>query len=124
MRPENKDLNFIRTLNDKLNRKDSILDLAYERMGDAGIVFLCRNKDLSHVQKLDLSWNEITDEGLGVLAGSGSLAGLKHLILNANQIGDEGAVNLAVSKNLPNLESVELVNNQAVSYTHLRAHET
>ena len=98
MRPENKDLNFIRTLSEKLIRKDSVLDLAYERMGDAGIVFLCRNKDLSHVQKLDLSWNEITDEGLGVLAGSGSLAGLKHLILNANQIGDEGAVNLAVSK--------------------------
>ena len=104
MRPENKDLNFIQTLNKKLTRKDPVLDLAYDRMGDAGIVFLCRNKDLSHVQKLDLSWNEITDEGLGVLAGSGSLAGLKHLILNANQIGDEGAKSLAVSKNLPNIE--------------------
>ena len=76
MRLENKDLNFIRILNEKLTRKDSVLDLAYERMGDAGIVFLCRNRDLSHVQKLDLSWNEITDEGLTVLTKSGSLAGL------------------------------------------------
>ena len=37
MRLENKDLNFIQILNEKLTRKDSVLDLAYERMGDAGI---------------------------------------------------------------------------------------
>ena len=73
MQPEIKDLNFIETLNDRLIRKDPVLDLSYDRMGDAGIIFLCRNKDLSHVQKLDLSWNEITDAGLAVLVGTGRL---------------------------------------------------
>ena len=85
MHPENKDLNFIQTLNDKLIRKDSFLDLSYERMGNAGIVFLCRIKDLSHVKKLDLSWNEISDEGLCVLANSNSLTGLTHLVLNSKR---------------------------------------
>ena len=39
MQPKTKDLNFIQTLNDRLVRKDSNLDLSYERMGDAGIIF-------------------------------------------------------------------------------------
>ncbi|SVD48249.1 uncharacterized protein METZ01_LOCUS401103, partial [marine metagenome] len=36
------------------------LDLSYERLGDAGAIFLTRMKDLSHVTQLNLSWNELT----------------------------------------------------------------
>ena len=81
----NKEANFIRNLNKQLVRKDPVLNLSYERMGDAGIVFICESKDLSHVRELDLSWNEISDKGLQKLTSCNSLQNLNHLILNSNQ---------------------------------------
>ena len=81
----NKEANFIRNLNTQLVRKDAVLNLSYERMGDAGIVFICQSKDLSHVRELDLSWNEISDNGLQKLAGYNSLKNLTRLILNSNK---------------------------------------
>ena len=83
----NKESNFIINLNKQLVRKDPVLDLSYERMGDAGISFICQSKDLSHVRQLDLSWNEISDTGLKKLAACESLTDLSHLILNSNEIG-------------------------------------
>ena len=64
----NKEAKFIRNLNKQLVRKDAVLNLSYERMGDPGIAFICESKDLSHVRELDLSWNEISDKGLQKLA--------------------------------------------------------
>ena len=64
----NKESNFIRNLNQQLVRKDPVLNLSYERMGDAGIAFICQSKNLYHVKELDLSWNEISDLGLQKLA--------------------------------------------------------
>ena len=70
----NLESNFIRNLNNQLVRKDPVLNLSYERMGDAGIAFICQSKDLSHVKQLDLSWNEITDTGMKRLAACSSLS--------------------------------------------------
>ena len=78
----NKESNFIRNLNKQLVRKDPVLNLSYERMGDAGITFICQSKDLSHVRELNLSWNEISDTGLKKLAACEALTYLGHLILN------------------------------------------
>ena len=72
----NKESNFIQNLNNQLVRKDPVLNLSYERMGDAGIAFICQSKDLSHVKQLDLSWNEISDNGLQKLASYNSLKNL------------------------------------------------
>ena len=100
----NKESNFILNLNKQLVRKDPVLDLSYERMGDAGITFICQSKNLSHVRELDLSWNEISDLGLQKLAGCNSLTELTRLILNSNEISDGGAQSLSASKNLPKLK--------------------
>ena len=84
----NKESNFIQNLNNQLVRKDPVLNLSYERMGDAGIAFICQSKNLSHVQQLNLSWNEISDIGLDKLATCKSLTNLIHLNLNSNKIAD------------------------------------
>ena len=76
------------------------LDFSYERLGDAGAMFLARRKDLSHVTQLNLSWNELTSKGLEALAQCNSLGSLTTLILDANEIGDEGALAIAESKTL------------------------
>ena len=73
-------------MNKQLVRKDPILNLSYERMGDSGITFICESKDLSHVSQLNLSWNEISDTGLKKIATCKSLTNLTHLILNSNEI--------------------------------------
>jgi Leucine-rich repeat (LRR) protein len=99
----NKESNFILNLNKQLVRKDPVLDLSYERMGDAGIIFICQSKNLSHVRELDLSWNKISDLGLQKLADCNSLTSLTHLILNSNEIADGGAQSLSESENLPKL---------------------
>ena len=99
----NKESNFIQNLNNQLVRKDPVLNLSYERMGDAGIAFICQAKDLSHVKQLDLSWNEISDIGLDKLAACKSLISLTHLILNSNKIGDTGVVTLSDTEFLSKL---------------------
>ena len=97
----NKESNFILNLNKQLVRKDPVLDLSYERMGDAGIAFICQSKNLSHVKQLDLSWNKISDVGIKRLAACTSLTNLSLLVLSSNDIADEGAKSLATSDNLP-----------------------
>ena len=97
-----KEANFIRNLNKQLVRKDPVLNLSYERMGDAGIIFICQSKDLSHVRELDLSWNEISDKGLQKLSSCNSLKNLNRLILNSNEITDSGAQSLVHPGIYPN----------------------
>ena len=103
MNPNKKDLHVVELLQKSIATGNPCLDFSYERLGDAGAMFLARMKDLSHVTQLNLSWNELTSKGLEALAQCNSLGSLTTLILDANEIGDEGALAIAESKTLGEL---------------------
>ena len=87
MNTRERDLYIVKLLGEKVEGKDSSLNLSYERLGDSGVAFLARAKNLSHVTHLDLSWNEITDVGVQELAKATSLTNLLSLNLDSNRIG-------------------------------------
>ena len=64
MNPNKKDLYVVELLKKSLATGNPCLDFSYERLEDAGAMFLARMKDLSHVTQLNLSWNEITSKGV------------------------------------------------------------
>ncbi len=92
MEPNKSDLHTVDLLRKTIATGSPCLDLSYERLGDAGILFLARMKDLSHVTQLDLSWNELTCKGVEALANCDSLTSLTTLILDANEIGNDGVL--------------------------------
>ena len=108
MNPNKKDLYVVELLQKSIRTGNPCLDFSYERLGDAGAMFLARMKDLSHVTQLNLSWNELTSKGLEALAQCNSLGSLTTLILDSNEIGDEGALAIAESKTLENLKVLTL----------------
>ena len=83
MKPNKRDLYVVDLLRKSVATGNPCLDLSYERLGDAGVLFLVRMKDLSHLTQLNLSWNELTCKGVEALAQCDSLAGLTTLILDA-----------------------------------------
>ena len=105
MNPNKKDLHVVELLQKSIRTRNPCLDFSYERLGDAGAMFLARRKDLSHVTQLNLSWNELTSKGLEDLAQCRSLGSLTTLILDSNEIGDEGALAIAESKTLGEFKS-------------------
>ena len=86
MKPIKNDLRIIDLLQRSVATGNPCLDLSYERLGDIGVLFLTRMKDLSHLTELNLSWNELTNKGIEALAQCRSLNGLTTLILDANEI--------------------------------------
>ena len=60
MNPNKNDLRVVELLQKSIATGNSCLDFSYERLGDAGALFLARMKDLSHLTQLNLSWNELT----------------------------------------------------------------
>ena len=91
MKRVNRDQYLVELIKEKLDSQSPLLDLGYEGLGDAGLIFLTRTGDLAHVKVLNLSWNEITSIGIKALAEATSLKNLTHLLLNSNKIGDAGA---------------------------------
>ena len=68
MEPNKNDLHIVSLLQKSVATGNPCLDLSYERLGDAGVLFLARTKDLSHLTQLDLSFNELTCKGVEALA--------------------------------------------------------
>ncbi|MBT5793546.1 MAG: hypothetical protein HOI10_01600, partial [Deltaproteobacteria bacterium] len=73
MNSNKKDLHVVELLQKSIGTGNPCLDFSYERLGDAGAMFLARRKDLSHVTQLNLSWNELTSKSLEALAQCSSL---------------------------------------------------
>ena len=111
MNTNKKDLYIIDLLKKSIATGNPCLDLSYERLGDAGVFFLSRMHDLSHLTQLNLSWNELTDKGIEALAQCSSLTNLTILTLDANKIGDDGLHAIAISKTLGSLKVLTLTKN-------------
>lgn len=85
----------------------SWLDLADNRLGDAGARDLANCGFLTHVQYLNLNNNGIGDEGLKTLAASAFLPKLKRLHLKSNPIRGEGIAALFDSETLEGLQTFQ-----------------
>jgi uncharacterized protein (TIGR02996 family) len=118
-------------------RRLKILNLGYNRLGDAGVVALTRSTHLATVRELSLRSISAGPEGVLALANSQRFPHLEYLMIDGNDIGYEGAVALAKTRhfNLKELwvdkESVgdlgeSLLKNRygcGVAFTSQRDHE-
>jgi hypothetical protein len=87
-----------------------MLDLSWNRFGDAGVLALASSPHLTTLTALDLGYNELTDRAAIALAQWPSLSNLDTLELSTNRIGDAGLAALAESPHLGRLTALHLSN--------------
>lgn len=78
-----------------------VLDLSYNRPGDAGVERLLQAPWPTNLRELNLRSTHLTDRGVRALADSPLLGNLRRLDVAENAFTDVGATALALSEHLP-----------------------
>jgi uncharacterized protein (TIGR02996 family) len=86
------------------------LDLAHNRLGDAGVQALAESPHMGGLRRLNLSANQVGPAGTRALANAKSMSGLASLHLRTNRLGN-GLADLAGAPGLRGLTALRVSNN-------------
>ncbi len=85
-----------------------VLNLMYNRLGDAVLRTWLATGPLPLLQELDLFSNGLGPAAVHTLAGTDNLSGLRRLILGDNPLGEWALFDLARARRMPCLETLQL----------------